>query len=131
MVLFADDTSIIVTGTNQSDFNVNTNQMFQDINTWFKDNLLTLNLNKTQYLEFRSKNYYNVDTLITCDQRCVDSTSETKFLGLSINETLSWKQHIEQMLIQMRSACYALRNIKHIDISLILMKCGVPRCYVF
>ena len=75
MILFADDTSIIVTGTNQSDFSVNTNQTFQDINTWFKDNFLTLNLNKTQYLEFRSKNYYNVDTLITCDQRCIDSAS--------------------------------------------------------
>ena len=56
MVLFADDTSIIITGTNQRDFNVNATQMFHDINTWFKVNLLTLNLNKTQYLEFRTKN---------------------------------------------------------------------------
>jgi len=57
MVLFADDTSIIITDTNRRDFNVNANQTFQDINTWFKVNLLTLNLNKTQYLEFRTKNY--------------------------------------------------------------------------
>jgi len=40
MVLFADDTSIVITDTNQRDFNVNANQMFQDINTWFKVNLL-------------------------------------------------------------------------------------------
>ena len=60
----ADDTSIIITDTNQRDFNVNANQNFQDINTWFKVNLLTLNLNKTQFLEFRTKNYYNVDTQI-------------------------------------------------------------------
>ena len=53
MVLFADDTSIIITDTNRRDFNVNANQTFQDINTWFKVNLLTLNLNKTQYLEFK------------------------------------------------------------------------------
>ena len=53
MVLFADDTSIIITDTNRRDFNVNANQMFQDINTWFKGNLLTLNLNKTQYLELK------------------------------------------------------------------------------
>jgi len=49
-VLFADDTSIIITDTNRRDFNVNSNQTFQDINTWYKVNLLTLNLNKTQYL---------------------------------------------------------------------------------
>ena len=53
MVLFADDTSTIITDTNRRDFNVNANQMFQDINTWFKGNLLTLNLNKTQYLELK------------------------------------------------------------------------------
>jgi hypothetical protein len=64
MVLFADDTSIIITDTHQRDFNINANQTFQDINTWFKVNLLTLNLNKTQYLEFRTKNYYNVNTQI-------------------------------------------------------------------
>jgi len=56
MVLFADDTSIIITDTKLRDFNVNANQTFQDINTRFKVNLLTLNFSKTQYLEFRTKN---------------------------------------------------------------------------
>ena len=55
MILFADGTSIIITDANQRNFNVNANQTFQDINTW-------LNLSKTQYLEFRTKNYYNVNT---------------------------------------------------------------------
>ena len=113
MVLFADDTSIIITGTNRRDFNVNTNQTFQDINTWFKVNLLTLNLNKTQYLEFRTKNYYNVNTQIKYDQECLTSASEIKFLGLTMDDILSWKQHIEQVLNKMCTACYALRNIKH------------------
>ena len=51
MVLFADDTSIIITDSNKPDLNININQMFQDINTWFNVNLLTLNFSKTQYLE--------------------------------------------------------------------------------
>ena len=54
-VLFADDTSIIITDTNRRDFTVNANQTFQDMNTWFKVNLLTLNFNKTQYLEWWNK----------------------------------------------------------------------------
>jgi len=45
MVLFADDTSIIITDSNQRDFNVNANETFQDKNVWLKVNLLTLNLN--------------------------------------------------------------------------------------
>jgi len=36
MVLFADDTSIIITDSNRRDLNINANHMFQDINTWFK-----------------------------------------------------------------------------------------------
>jgi protein associated with RNAse G/E len=48
MVLFADDTSIIITDSNRRDFNTNANQMFHDIKTWFNVNLLTLNVNKTK-----------------------------------------------------------------------------------
>ena len=40
--------------------------------------------------------------------------SEIKFLGLTTDDTLSWKQHIEQVLNKMCTACCALRNIKHI-----------------
>jgi len=114
MVLFADDTSIIITDTNRTDFNINANHVLKGINTWFKVNLLILNFNKTQYLEFRTKNYYNVNTQIKYDQECITNTSEIKFLGLIIDCTLSWKQHIEQVLNKMCTACYALRNIKHI-----------------
>jgi len=35
MVLFTDDTGIIITDSNKPDFNININQTLQDINTWF------------------------------------------------------------------------------------------------
>jgi hypothetical protein len=114
MVLCADDTSIIITNSNRRAFNISANQMFQDINTWFNSNLLTLNFTETQYLEFRTKNYYNVNTQIKYNWECINNTPEIKFLGLTIDGTLSWKQHIEQVINKMCSACYALRNIKHI-----------------
>ena len=111
MVLFADDTSIIITDTNRKHFNVNANQTFQDINTWFKINLLTLNLNKIQYLEFRTKNYYNVNKQIKYGQECITSTSEVKYLGLTVDDTSSWKQHIE-IGIQQNVHC-TLRTEEH------------------
>jgi hypothetical protein len=58
-------------------------------------------------------NYYNVNTQIKCDQKCITNATEIKFLGLTIDDTLSWKQHIEQVVNKMCTACYALRNIKH------------------
>jgi hypothetical protein len=114
MVLFADDTSIIITDRNKLDFNLNINQTFKDINTWFKVNLLTLNFNKTQYLEFRTKSYYNVNTHIKYDENSTTNASEIKFLGLNIDNTLSWNQHIEHVISTISTACYVLRNIKHI-----------------
>jgi hypothetical protein len=53
-VLFADDTSIIITDTNKDDFNLHANMLFIELNTWFNNNLLSLNFSKTHYLEFRS-----------------------------------------------------------------------------
>jgi hypothetical protein len=114
MVIFVDDTSIIITDSNTRDFNINANQIFQDINTWFNVNLLTLNFNKTKYLELRSKNDYTVNTQIISDQECTTNATKIKFLGLTIDDTLSWKQHIQQVINKMCSACYALRNIKHV-----------------
>jgi protein associated with RNAse G/E len=93
IVLFADDTSIIITDSNRQDFNINANQMFQDINTWFNVNLLTLNFNKTQYLEFRTKNYYNVNTQIKYDLECITNATEIKFLGLTIDDTILETAH--------------------------------------
>jgi hypothetical protein len=113
MVLSADDTSIIITHRNKLDFNININQTSQDINTWFNVSLLILNFNKTQYLEFRTKNYYNVNTQINYDEKSITTASEIKFLGLNIDNTLSWKHHIEQVICKISTVCCVLRNIKH------------------
>jgi hypothetical protein len=40
MVLYSDDTSIIITDTNKLNFKINLNQTFRDINIWFNANLL-------------------------------------------------------------------------------------------
>jgi hypothetical protein len=47
MVLFADDISILVNDSNKFDFNINIKKTFRDINSWFKDNLIFMNFNKT------------------------------------------------------------------------------------
>jgi hypothetical protein len=89
---------------------MNLNQTFRDIN----NGLMSINVNKTRYVEFRSKNYYNITTQINCDQKSISNVVETKFLGLIIDDTLSWKQYIDQVINKISTACYALRNIKYI-----------------
>ena len=53
-VLSADDTSVIITDKNSDNFNSHVNMLFNNVNIWFRNNLLHLNLSKIHYLEFRN-----------------------------------------------------------------------------
>jgi hypothetical protein len=114
IVLFGDDTSLLITDSNKLDFNTNINQYFHNIISLFNSNLLVMSFNKTHYMEFRTKNYYKVKTEVTYDHINISNSTETKFLGLVIDETLSWNQHVDQIATKLCSACFALRNLKHI-----------------
>ena len=55
ILLYADDTSIIVTSSNLENFETKINKIFGDINNWIKVNQLTLNYNKTNYCYYKKK----------------------------------------------------------------------------
>jgi hypothetical protein len=49
VVLSVDNTSIIITSLNLTNFTNNANTILQNINKWFTTNLLSLNADKTIY----------------------------------------------------------------------------------
>jgi hypothetical protein len=51
-ILFTDNTSLLATSPNLNYFRVNIDTAFHCINEWFKVNLLSINLNETQYIQF-------------------------------------------------------------------------------
>jgi hypothetical protein len=64
LILFADDTSIIITSPNPTNFENSVNEIFHDINRCFNTNLLSLNLDKTYYVQFITKNSSIIDLKI-------------------------------------------------------------------
>jgi len=42
----------------------------------------------------------------------ISNTSNTKFLGLVFTNSLSWKDHITQLIPKLSKACYVLRCIR-------------------
>jgi hypothetical protein len=50
-------------------------------------------------------NYHNVTTQINYDQTKLANVTESKFLGLIIDSTLSWKQHIDCVIKKISIAC--------------------------
>jgi hypothetical protein len=107
-VLYADDTSFIITNPSPREFASKLNKIFADVHEWFRNNLLSLNLNKTKYLQFRTKNSQKLDLNITLMNNQI---TNTKFLGLNIDDTLSQKSHINQILLRLSSASYAVKVI--------------------
>jgi len=88
------DTCKIVTNCNDKHLKIVMNEIFMDTNKWFKTNLLPLNFSQTHSLEFRTRNFY--DNINVCyNNHRISNTTHTKFWGLFIDDTLSWKDHIE------------------------------------
>jgi hypothetical protein len=87
------------------------NNILADVHEWFKKNLLSLNPNKTTYLQFLTKNSQKLDSNVTLMNNQITSSTNTKFIGLTIDKTLSWKCHINQIWSRLSSACYAIRVI--------------------
>jgi hypothetical protein len=54
-MLFADDTSFIVTNHDDSELRHKVNEVFNKVNKWFHSNLLMLNYDKTYFLQFQTK----------------------------------------------------------------------------
>jgi hypothetical protein len=53
--LLPDDTSVVITDTNRSNFLKNSREIFSILNKWFSANLLSLNYDKTNFLQFKTK----------------------------------------------------------------------------
>ena len=54
--------------------------------------------------------YY--DTHVSYENYSISKVNDTKFLRMNINNTLSWKTHIEEMLPKLCSACFAMKSVK-------------------
>jgi hypothetical protein len=85
---------------------------FKNIDELFKANLLSLNFDKTNFIEFITKNSFHIDVNIGCDNKLIYSTSNLKFLGLIIDNTLTWKGHIEMIVPKLSAACFTVRAVK-------------------
>ena len=117
-ILFADDTSILVSHSNPVEFCNTINTVFQTLSDWFRYNLLSLNLNKTHFIRFVTKNKSQTEINITYDNKLPPSTNITKFLGLTVNCSLTWTNHIDFLTKELSNICYLIRNIKPFCLSL-------------
>ena len=95
-IIYADDTTLFATLNTR---NIRTAQ--EDINNelklvseWLKLNKLSLNIEKTKAMLFHTSQRHIVTPDIFIDGNKIEFVKEFKFLGLVIDENLSFKQHV-------------------------------------
>lgn len=108
-VLYADDTSILVTAKNLEDLHIKIDHIIHHITEWFAINGLTLNMEKTKIIKFCAN--YSQNNLLQNPpvNNTITEVTNTKFLGLELDNNMNWKKHVLKILPKLSRACYAVR----------------------
>jgi hypothetical protein len=80
-LLYINDLSKVIIITNLTNCTNSANKILQDINRWFITNLLSLNTDKTQYMQFVTKTSSLIDLHVVYKDNAIANTCNTKFLG--------------------------------------------------
>ena len=95
-LLFADDSNIFFSHRNPQYLLHTLNTELHNVAEWIKCNKLSLNLEKTNFMLF-SNSLRNLPGNIMLDGSTLNRVQSSRFLGVTIDEDLSWKPHIHNV----------------------------------
>ena len=100
-LLFADDTTLLFSSSDIVSKIPMINSELSEVSNWFKANKLSVNATKTNYMimgtqhmtSMEDQSVSNIDIIL--DKTKLKRVDKTKFLGVTIDENLSWKNHTD------------------------------------
>ena len=113
-LMFADDTTVLVSCNTTFNTEIKTNTILNSLLQSFSQHNLYINKQKTNIIHFTTKNSKqpHLPAVFLADS-ILPHTSTTKFLGLLINENLSWNDHVKYLKSKLNSSLFILRRIIH------------------
>lgn len=93
-ITFADDTNLFLSGSNLDQLCIKVNEELQKVHHWFICNRLCLNVSKTSYQLYTNKTLYSKPH-VRIDGASVDRVKVVRFLGMMVDEDLTFKDHID------------------------------------
>jgi hypothetical protein len=87
-------------------------EIYNESHVMFNANLLSLNLDETHFIQFVAKNISSINFNITHGNKKIANVYNTKFLGLTLDNTLSWRTHTDNIILKLSSASFAYRVVK-------------------
>ena len=114
-VLFADDTNIFVDGTTIEEAYKNGNRLLSSLSKYMVLNKLHINMTKCCYIHFPPNNYKKTDSDMNINLLInnfpIKKVDKTKFLGVIIDEKLSWGPHTLNLKRTLNYATATLNRI--------------------
>ena len=115
-LMYADDTTIYF---NLEDFDnltkeTDINRELEKVNIWLKLNKLSLNTQKTKLMLFHRKQKHLDEINVVINGIEIEHVPSFNFLGIMLDENLSWKSHIEMVgnkIPKVTGILYRLKNV--------------------
>ena len=117
-IMFADDTNIFVEGKTEDEAYAKGNELLKSVQKYMFLNKLHINMSKCCYIHFKPKTRITELTqskpnnALLIDNFPIKKVSETKFLGVIIDENLSWDSHITALRRKLNYASATLYRIR-------------------
>ena len=99
--MFADDTNISTQDTTKYEKQERLNDNFENVHQWLLANKFTLTKQKTEYMIIGSRQHISniiTDPKIELGESVIKRVNKCKTLGIIIDEHLSWKDQIQNVV---------------------------------
>ena len=114
-ILYADDANIIITGNNLDEIEAKFTALSTALMAWVSSNELALNVRKTNYMIFTNKRKIDFTNFAPkLGNIPIERKNVARFLGVLIDEKLTWKHHITAIKTKMSRYIGILYKLKHI-----------------
>ena len=115
LIKFADDSTLVGLICINEDEYVNSVQSFSN---WCTENFLTLNTNKTKEIifDFRKTVSESITPLLINNQK-IEIVNVIKYLGITIDESLNWHAHLNNIYKKSNQRMYFLRKLNALKVT--------------
>ena len=110
-ILFADDSTLYITGENPTNLIHTANADLQTFHKWCLCNRLTVNLNKTFYMLFSNKRFPVLPQLII-SHNTINRTTYHTLLGITYDDSMTFQQQITNLILKLSRLVSLLYQIR-------------------
>ena len=116
-ILFADDTNIFVNGKDTLEAVNKINIILSKLKLYLEANFLHINIKKSKYMHFktpRQTTRNDLDVDIRFGNTPLQKVESIKFLGVIVDERMSWKKHTQYVTCKVRSSICSLHDMRRV-----------------